>query len=408
MKVVFLNRFFFPDHSATSQLLTDLAYHFSNIGMNVHVIASRQIYDNPGAKLLQRECVHGISVHRVWSSRFGRRNLAGRAFDYLSFYLSAGWSLLWLLRRGDVVVAKTDPPLISVVAAAIVRIRGAKLINWLQDIFPEVAVALNMRGINGIVAASLRRLRNWSLQSAAINVVLGERMATHVARQGIQMDRIRVIHNWADGNAMQPVEQESNPLRLEWGLAGQFVVGYSGNMGRAHEFETILATADALRDESDIVFLFIGGGHQREHIEREALRRGLKNVYFKQYQPRAALMESLSLPDVHLITLIPELEGLIVPSKFYGIAAVGRPVLFIGDEVGEIAQIIHAANCGAVSASGEYAKLAETILQLRNNRESRNVWGMNARKALEKYFDSEVALLQWEETVKAVAETAID
>jgi hypothetical protein len=138
--IIFVNRFFFPDHSATSQLLSDLCFFLAGKGFQVHVVTSRQLYEDPEAELDTEEEVNGVKVHRVWTSRFGRTNLLLRAVDYLTFYLSAGYQLLLLVSRGNVIVAKTDPPLISVVAWLVARLKGAALINWLQDLYPEVAV----------------------------------------------------------------------------------------------------------------------------------------------------------------------------------------------------------------------------------------------------------------------------
>jgi colanic acid biosynthesis glycosyl transferase WcaI len=135
VKVVFVNRYFFPDHSATSQILSDLAFFLAERGWEVHVVTSRQRYDDAGAGLLPHEIVQRVRIHRVWTSGFGRRWLPGRAVDYLSFYLAAAWRLIALLSAGDIVVAKTDPPLISVVAAVAARMRRAKLVNWWQDVF---------------------------------------------------------------------------------------------------------------------------------------------------------------------------------------------------------------------------------------------------------------------------------
>ena len=129
--------------------------------------------------------MQGVRVTRVWTTRFGRQNLLGRTLDYLTFYLSAAWSLFVLLKPGDIVVAKTDPPLISVVAAIVAKIRGAKLINWIQDLFPEVAGALGVGGI-GRLEGLLRSVRNWSLRTAYKNVAIGDGMATKLTEEGIQ------------------------------------------------------------------------------------------------------------------------------------------------------------------------------------------------------------------------------
>src|SRR5262249_11428888 len=148
-----------------------------------------------------------------------------------------------------------------------------------------------------------RSIRNWSLRAAHTNVAIGDCMAKKVVEQGIRKDAIRVIHNWSDGIAIQPVAHQKNDLRRTWDLEGRFVVGYSGNMGRAHEFRTILDAAEALSGHTEIVFLFIGAGPQRDRIDEEVRRRALENILFKPYQPREQLALSLSVPNVHLISL---------------------------------------------------------------------------------------------------------
>lgn len=402
MKIVFINRFFFPDHSATSQMLTDLAFHLAKTGVAVHVITSRQGYDDPNATLPSQDCIHGVDVSRIWTTRFGRQNLLGRTFDYLTFYLGAAWALFRLLRSGDIIVAKTDPPLISVLAAITAKLRGAKLINWIQDLFPEVACTLSGSG-TGRLVGGLRAVRNWSLKTASKNVVIGERMATKLTEEGVQPDAIQVIHNWADGCTIQPIDREKNNLKQEWNLQDAFVVGYSGNIGRAHEFGTILDAAEKLKSAANIVFLFIGGGAQRDWIEEEARRRGLENIMFKPYQPREQLTLSLTVPDVHLISLQPWLEGLIVPSKIYGIAAAGRPTIFIGNKNGEIPRIIREGQCGFSIEKGQAEEASRVIQELADHRETCLSLGRRARALFDQRFDVRHAMQAWEAVIAATA-----
>lgn len=398
MKIVFVNRFFFPDHSATSQLLTDLAFHLAEHGVAVHVITGRQVYDDPGVVLSAQDITQGVYVTRVWTTRFGRQNLLGRTLDYLTFYLCAAWNLFVLLKPKDIVVVKTDPPLISVVAAIVTKIRGATLINWIQDLFPEVAGALGIGGI-GRLEGLLRWVRNWSLRTAYKNVVIGDGMATKLTEAGIQSDAIDVIHNWADGRAIQPVDREKNSLRQEWNFREKFVVGYSGNIGRAHEFDTILDAAEMLKSAADVVFLFIGGGAQRDRIEDEARRRGLENIMFKPYQPREHLSMSLTVPDVHLISLKPALEGLIVPSKFYGIAAAGRPTIFIGSKNGEIPDILRKAQCGFSIEIGQAEEASRIIQELAGDQATCLRLGLRARALFDQRFDMRHAMQVWEAVI---------
>src|SRR3712207_6570820 len=144
-KVVFVNRYYAPDESATSQLLGDLARKCAMAGRDVHVVTSRQLYHDPSAQLPGSEVRDGVSIRRVWTTRFGRWSIAGRLIDYLTFHAAVAWALVTSLRSGDIVVAKTDPPLLCVMVALAAALRGATLINWIQDLFPEAATSMGVR-----------------------------------------------------------------------------------------------------------------------------------------------------------------------------------------------------------------------------------------------------------------------
>ncbi len=191
-RIFFVNRYFFPDLSATSHLLTELTLDLAERS-EVHVVTSRLKYDDPAARLPLREQHRGVSIHRVWTTGFGRYSLLGRAVDYLTFYVTCALRLMWLVRSGDVVVIKTDPPLLSIVAAPVVLLRGARLVNWLQDIFPEVVGAAGIRLFSGRLGRLVQSLRDWSLAAAAANVVLGDamRVCRRLLRQHGPRPRIR-------------------------------------------------------------------------------------------------------------------------------------------------------------------------------------------------------------------------
>jgi glycosyltransferase involved in cell wall biosynthesis len=399
MTLFFVNRYFYPDHSATSQVLSDIAFGLAAKGYRVRVVTSRQRYSDRSAQLPLRERVRGVEVHRVWTTRFGRSGLPGRAVDYLAFHIASAWTLWRLARAGDVIIAKTDPPMLSVTAAPIARLRGAELVNWLQDIFPEVAQALGLgRGwLAHQTYGLMRRLRDRSLKRATINVVLSEPMAQRLAAIGVPRERTCVIGNFADGALVAPRPASNNPLRQAWGLGDRFVVGYSGNLGRAHEYDTMLDAMmrlEALGDHK-ITWLFIGGGALYRRLRREVEQRGLTSVRFEPYQPRDRLGESLSVADVHIVSLRPELEGLIVPSKFYGIAGVGRPTIFIGDAKGEIASILARLDCGRTVAVGDGAALSRTIVEMAGDRRGCDAMGARARRAFEQEFDMRTAIARW-------------
>jgi glycosyltransferase involved in cell wall biosynthesis len=395
-RLVFINRFFYPDPSATSQILSDLVFALAAQNFDIDVIASRQQRQGTKALLAATENIRGLTVHRISMPNLTRLGLIGRAIEYAAFYFGAIKALWRHVRAGDIVIAKTDPPLIAVLASIVCQKRGAKLVNWLQDIYPEVAIRLNVPLVQGPIGAVLERLGATAMQNAAVNVAIGEHMAEFIGIRAVAAEKVRIIPNWADDEAITPVPVAQNPLRIQLGLEDAFIIGYSGNLGRAHEFETLLGAAELLRREKGLVFLFIGGGFFVDVLKERVRAQGSNELFrFLPAQPRSELSNSLSLPDVHWLSLRPELEGLIVPSKFYGIAAAGRPVVSITAKDGEISRIVERANCGIVIEPGQSAELASSILRLRGDRRLCDEMGRNARTLIDTRFSRKRALELW-------------
>lgn len=402
-RIIFLNRYFYPDHSATSQILGDLAFHLANGGHDVSVFTSRQRYDDAQAELPEKETVRGVTIRRLSTTQFGRSALLGRGFDYLSFYRLVLRGVLAASLPGDILIAKTDPPLLCLPAMWAARRRRLHLVNWLQDLYPEVATQLRVPMIKGPLASALIRMRDAALRAAKANVVVGERMGDIVRERVVASDRVHVIPNWCDDEDIQPLSSGDNPLRRQWGLDGRFVVGYSGNLGRGHEFATVLEAAARLRDEPRILFLFVGGGSQVGELVRRVRELELDQLFsFRPYQDRDALTYSLGAPDVHWLSLKPELEGLIVPSKFYGIAAAGRPIVAITARDGEIARLVKTHKCGVVIEPGDGAALAETLRHLATDTQSVTDMGRRARVMLDARFTRRQAFSQWDRLLENI------
>jgi len=393
MKLVFVNRFFYPDVSATSQMLSDAAFYLAGKGHEIHVVTSRLSYEGD-ARLDAREEVNGVQIHRLWTTSFGRGKMIGRAIDYVSFYFSVFFFLLQILESGDQVVAKTDPPLVSIPVGAAARIRGARHVNWLQDIFPEVAVELGMQ-IPPVIVSILTWLRNRSLLQADQNIVIGELMRNRILKQGVYTDNTTVVPNWSDGTAVVP-RTTANPLREKWQLEGKFVVGYSGNLGRAHEIETLLGAIRQLSSDTSVVFLFIGGGALLDELKTRLGEPGMSNCLFQPYQPREQLHLSLTLPDVHLVILKPELEGLIVPSKIYGVMSAGKPMLYVGDKEGEVGSLVIEHGIGGVVAEGDSEALVSQIQKMKESPAWLTEMGDASRRLFDEHYSREMSLAKLE------------
>ena len=358
-RVIFVNRVYWPAAAATAQLLTDLAEGLAARGWPVHVIAAGS---EPGPR-------HGVVIHRTGE---GERHggLLSRTLNYRRFIRRAREKLATLARPGDVVVAMTDPPLLGTAVAGVAAERGAQVIHWIQDIYPEIVTAHV-----GALAA----------------------LAGTLAEHQVPAGNIAIIPNWA------PRELEAEPAaaavagqRAAWGLDGRFVVAYSGNLGRVHEFAAVIDAADRLRSRDEIVFLFVGTGARFDEVRSAARARGLDNIRFLPPAPSGHLAAALAAADVHLVTLKPDFARLVFPSKLAGVLAAGRPVLFVGPPDGEIARLLAREQCGLTVAPAEGARLAGLVAEWQSDPARCQRRGRQARAAGEKHFMFAAALGRWE------------
>lgn len=399
MRIIFVNRFYWPDEPATAQLLTDLAEALAARGRTIEVIASRPA----SGSCPSRETRAGVQIRRIAGTRWGRRSLAGRVVDFASFLGGTCWHLLWTVRRNEVVVALTDPPLLGVALSAVCWLKSARCLHWVQDVYPEVAVTLSDSPAVRLLGAPLRALRNLSWKSSAGCIALGRDMADLIARAGVERARIRIIPNWAPVGVEPPAPAAAHALRRQWRLEGKFVAVYSGNLGRVHDLVPVLAAARCLQDHPSIVFLFIGGGAQRELLGQFVRKHGLTNVRFEPAQPRRELPATLATGDIHFVTLHPGCAALVFPSKLYGIAAVGRPVLFVGPAGCELADLVRGRGMGYAFHRDEPAAIAAALRQLADAPATAARLGDHAAAFSRREGRLEHAAAAWEKVLREAA-----
>lgn len=387
VRVCYFNRSYWPDTGATGQLLTELAEDLaSKHGMQVTVVAG---YPASAARRpATQEVRNGVRILRARGTRFSQRAFAGRAANYVTYFLSALWIALRLPKQ-DVTVALTDPPIIGLAALAARPRRG--MVFYCQDIFPQVAGLLEdfrSDGVNHL----LERLNRYLVRQARRIVSLGDTMSARLIEgKGADPAKITVIHNWADTTAITPSSKDNDFARAH-GLDQRFVVLHAGNIGWSQNLDVVLDAAAILKPRRDIVILFIGDGNRRAALEREARARGLDNVRFLPYQPRESLRWTYATSDVCLVSLKPGLAGYIVPSKLYPILAAGRPYIAAVEAATEVAALTGQHRCGVIVTPGDATALASTISRLAGDRDERDAMGRRARIAAELFSrDRQVA-----------------
>jgi colanic acid biosynthesis glycosyl transferase WcaI len=394
VKICFFNRSYWPDQAATGQFLTELAEDLvARHGCEVTVVAGRALHASGDQRHriapVDRETHQGVTILRANGTRFRPQRFAGRAANYLTYFGSASLAALDI-GRPDIVVSLTDPPIIGLAARWAARRAGARFVFLCEDIFPEVAALLEDFH-NDLVNRALNRVNRYLLAEADAVVALGERMQRRlVEEKGADPARISVIHNWADCEAIVPGSKD-NAFTHEQGLAGRFVLMHSGNIGMSQNLDVLIEAATRLTAKERLVIAIVGDGSRRDGLEREVARRGLTNVRFVPYQPKARLHESFAAADAFLVSLKAGIEGYIVPSKLYGVLAAGRPFIAAMDASAEAAIIARDHGCGLLAAPGDPDALADAIATLYDDPIATRAMGQRARAAALQ-FDRRVAV----------------
>lgn len=312
----------------------------------------------------------------------GLRSRVGKLCVYATYSLSA--AIVSLLSRGvDLNVFLTQPPLFSAWGQVLRLLRRQRYLMIVMDLYPWVAIQAGALRPSGLPARLAGAAAATTLRRAEGVVVIGRCMAERVAALGVERERIHLIPNWADTEVVQPIPTESNRLRRELGLDGKLVVMYSGNLGVTHYFDDLLAVAGRLKKRQEVAFLVAGGGSRLSEVQDTARDAGLSNVHLLGYQRHQDLALSLSAGDLHFVSLRSGFEGLVVPSKAYGVLAAGRPLIYQGSPQGEIARMIAEDEVGKVVAQGDVDGLEAAIVSALEDPPWRHRTGARARRLAE-------------------------
>jgi colanic acid biosynthesis glycosyl transferase WcaI len=338
LKILLLNQAFYPDVASTAQHASDLAASLVERGHAVTVVSSRRAYDNPREQYPRRQAWRGVQIRRISCFGFGKQAKWRRTADFGSYLVNCLLHLI-ALRRFDVVVAMTSPPLISWLAALFVCVKGGKFAFWVMDLNPDEALAAGWLRQNSWATKCLQAMLLYALRRADIVMSLDRFMARRIEEKGISEAKVLVLPPWSHDQAVQYDAAGRESFRATHGLAGKFVVMYSGNHSPCHPLATLLAAAQRMAREPEVVFCFVGGGSEFEKVKRFAKRYELSNLVTIPYQPLNRLAASLSSADLHVVVMGDPFVGIVHPCKVYNIRALGIPYLYIGPSASHITEL---------------------------------------------------------------------
>ena len=343
---------------STAQHLTDLATTLASRGHEVTVIASDRGYDDPALRFKRRERWEGIDIIRIPAASFGKSSRWRRALNFGSFLLLCSLRLL-VLRRFDVVVALTSPPLISFLAALFVKLKGGSFCFWVMDLNPDEAIAGGWLKQDSVTSRILQWMLKYSLKAASRTIVLDRFMKERVVAKEVDALRVAIVPPWSHDDQVVFSAAGREAFRQQHDFMDRFVVMYSGNHSPCHPLDTLLDAARALQDKSSIVFCFVGGGSEQAKV-REA---GLSNVRCLPYQPLNQLSHSLSAADLHIVVMGEKFVGIVHPCKVYNILSIGAPVLYIGPEPSHVTDIASQHGQFFMSRHGDVDAVVKAITE---------------------------------------------
>jgi glycosyltransferase involved in cell wall biosynthesis len=388
--IIFVEQFFYPEGWGGAQIPRDLATHLARSGKDVEVICGSDQYSPIEGPAGPDPREVGVRIRRI-PALFGGSIHKFKILRQLWFYVAV-IPLLLLRSRPALLILQTNPPLGVVLGSFAARLWRRPSIIIAMDLYPEVLVAHRSISQGGLLTRILTGLFRWSYCSASRVVALGPVMRERLVAKGVDATKIVAITNWSTGSE-GIVRGADNRLASEWGLAGKFVVLYSGNLGVAHEFETFLrGFAEVCAQIPELILVVIGKGTRLAEFKMTAENLGVSSrVHYADPVPAERMPESIGLADIALVTLRKDFEGLVVPSKVYGYLSRAVPVMYVGPR-SDVSVTIERAQCGVVIGPEEHNAVARTLIAMHADRVWLQNLGVSGQRAYVAEFTAAHAL----------------
>lgn len=407
-KLSVITQFYPPDYAATGQLIEELVTHLKHQGMHIKVFTGQPgyVYQTDFAQPIER--LDNLQIRRSRAATLWPQRVRGKAISGLLFCLRSGLHLLRKSARGDVLLLTTAPPYLLLLGYLANRCFGLPYVCLMYDLYPDVAVQLNVVPTQHWLVRCWEFINTCVWKRAKQIIVLSPTMKERIATKCPEVvEKISVIHSWANPDWIVPISKQHNWFVKKYKLTDTFNVLYSGNMGRCHDLDTIVEAAQQLQQES-IRFVFVGDGAKRQPCIDKITSLGLKNCLFLPYQAKQLLPYSLTACDLSLVSISPGMEGIVAPSKLYGILAAGRPVGVICEEHSYLRQLVADARCGQAFDNGDGTGLAEFIRRLAHGTLLATLMGKLGRRYLQSNFTPEIISQQYAQLLNPSAQPALN
>lgn len=390
-----LSEVYFPEETGTGYYITQIAEYLAS-KRPVSVLCAQPAYSRAGIRALRTETHNNVKIFRCPSLVLHQRSILARIIRMVSITLSMLITALFRIRSADSILAVTNPPSVPILAALLsisLRVRFSLVVH---DVYPDIMAACGLTSRKAIAYRLLHKISKLVLRRAERIICIGRDMREHLAEaRGTGTSAgIEVIPLWADSQEIQPAAKENNPLLLELGLMSKLVILYAGNMGHPQDIETLAATIKCLEFDEGIHFVFIGSGPKKKILDA-MVTSGSRNITLLLPRPRSKQNEFLNACDVAILSLVPGMLGLAVPSRTYNLMAAGKPIIALVSESSEVGRVIRDEGIGWVVEPGSVEQTVKAIMSAKENRKELLEMGARARRTAETKYPPQVILRQF-------------
>lgn len=391
-EIRFVLQYFYPEVASTAQLMTELAEGLVSRGYRIKAFVGQPTYIRT-KRLPAKEVYKEIEIERLPCARFDKNNPIGRLLNWTSFTSLVFFRLLFAKNSSPLFIV-SNPPFLFIIGYLLNLIRGQKYICLVYDLYPDIAEKLGYIKRESLVFKFWNRCNKEFFRKASSVVVPSENMKKIIEKKlgCIGNSKVKVIHNWADGEFIRPIDKVDNWFAKKYDLVNKLVVLYAGNIGLFHQLETLIAAADKLRANGKIKFVFIGEGGKKNRLMSMVSEKRLDNVLFLPYQDKSILPYSLTCGDISVVSLEKDLDCVAAPCKLYTSLAAGQAILGLVDKNSDVAKIVDKYQVGFCTAQDDVNSVVEFLFMLLNNPELLSKLKINARKCFEDNFQKDIAI----------------
>ena len=404
--LLIIAHYYYPDVASTGQILKDIADGVSDT-FNVSIICAVPSYTGEvDAKHKSRsiyvEYINGIKIYRVRVSEFNKSNKSTRIRNILDYFMEAR-RLVGHLKDIDCVLALSQPPVLGGMIGAYAKHKlNCKFVYNIQDFNPEQMMAVKFTN-NQLLMKVLMFLDKRTCRKADLIITVGKDLVETVNKRFNykNVPHTIMINNWIDEKEIYPLSKDDKNVlafKHKYHLDDKFIIMYSGNIGLYYDLDNLIRVIHKVNDER-IMFVFVGEGAKKKDLEDYVLNNHMHNVLFIPYQNKEDLIYSLNAADVHFCVNAKGIKGVSCPSKFYGIAACGKPVIAVLEEGSEIYSIIDKTKCGLLSEPNDYDKLLSNIKEI-VDRDDLDAMGQNGYNYLIKHLTKDEAIGKYRKAIE--------